>query len=220
MAPTSSTARQLLALRNSTGYFFSHHPCSQGHWSALRTLAGSCTQARTSGSSLSDHTNRPAAQPALCLSNQALPSSHPGTLSPSPWPISQHAPASLHTNAIQLTNFSPQLLHSTQQLHSHNLQRNINSGGARKVIEQQEADEKEQELLKAKQTKFDRSLGARKAKNAEHQSVIAHMSDVRTPRSLLHKSQQQKWEVQSASMLYICSCLCCVIAGFMSAGCV
>lgn len=78
------------------------------------------------------------------------------------------------------------------------------TGGARKVIEEQENDaekEKEQEPSK-NDTHFYRSLKARKAKSPEHQSVIAHMSDVRTPRSLLNKSQQHKWEVRPKVMLH------------------
>lgn len=78
------------------------------------------------------------------------------------------------------------------------------TGGARKQIELQEADEKEhreQEEAKAaelsgkRQTEFDKSLKKRDTKLTAHQSVIAHMSDVRTPRSLLHKSQAQVWDV-------------------------
>ncbi len=92
------------------------------------------------------------------------------------------------------------MLRTAPQPQFYNLQwqRHVSNGGARKIIEQQEADEKEQAQLKTKHTKFDRSLGARKAKRdraaaaAEHQSVIAHMSDVRTPRSLLNKPEQQK----------------------------
>ena len=88
------------------------------------------------------------------------------------------------------------LPHPASQLRTFHSQRHLSAGGARKVIEQQQQEEKkEQENLKAHQTQFDRSLGARKAKNAEHQSVIAHMSDVRTPRSLLNKSTKQTWEV-------------------------
>ncbi|DBB16706.1 TPA: hypothetical protein ACH3X3_014952 [Trebouxia sp. C0006] len=78
------------------------------------------------------------------------------------------------------------MLRTAPQPQFYNLQwqRHVSNGGARKIIEQQEADEKEQAQLKTKHTKFDRSLGARKAKRdraaaaAEHQSVIAHMSDV------------------------------------------
>ena len=83
-----------------------------------------------------------------------------------------------------------------------------NTGGARKVIEQQETnEEKEKEEEPSRNdTHFDRSLKARKAKNPEHQSVIAHMSDVRTPRSLLNKSQQQKWEVR-LTVMFTTACL-------------
>lgn len=73
-------------------------------------------------------------------------------------------------------------------------------GGARKVIDEQKKDEeKEKEKEPEPQpsdTHFDRSLKSRKAKNTEHQSVIAHMSDVRTPRSLLKSSEKLKWEVR------------------------
>lgn len=113
---------------------------------------------------------------------------HSSNQEPGDSPKNWRAPAGLHA-----LRTAPQ-----PQLHNLQWQRQVNNGGARKIIEQQEADEKEQTQLKTKQTKFDRSLGAHKAKTAEHQSVIAHMSDVRTPRSLLHKSQQQKWEVESA----------------------
>ena len=71
----------------------------------------------------------------------------------------------------------------------------VNAGGARKIIEQQQEEEQPQEKSKPHHTQFDKSLGARKAKTAQHQSVIAHMSDVRTPRSLLSKSTKQQWEV-------------------------
>ena len=78
------------------------------------------------------------------------------------------------------------------------------TGGARKNIELQEADEREhrqQEEEKAAkqsgsgQTEFDKSLKKRDSKLTAHQSVIAHMSDVRTPRSLLNKSKAQVWDV-------------------------
>ena len=92
-------------------------------------------------------------------------------------------------------------MHSTVQRFNHQLTRTVSTGGARKVSDEQrkdEAKEKEREKdhePKQSDTKFDRSLKARKAKNNEHQSVIAHMSDVRTPRSLLKSSEKQKWEV-------------------------
>lgn len=73
------------------------------------------------------------------------------------------------------------------------------TGGARKVIDEQQRDEEKQKEQEQEPThsgtKFDRSLKARKANNSEHQSVIAHMSDVRTPRSLLKSSEKMKWEV-------------------------
>lgn len=98
-------------------------------------------------------------------------------------------------------------MHSTVQRFNHQLTRTVSTGGARKVIDEQrkdEAKEKEREKdqePKQNDTKFDRSLKARKAKNTEHQSVIAHMSDVRTPRSLLKSSEKQKWEVGRITIL-------------------
>lgn len=73
------------------------------------------------------------------------------------------------------------------------------TGGARKIIDEQKKDEEKQKAKEQEAThsgtKFDRSMKARKANNSEHQSVIAHMSDVRTPRSLLKSSEKMKWEV-------------------------
>ncbi len=182
MAPFSSVARHLLSLRNSTSYFVSHHPCRPEHLVSCPSLDGFRAQAQTE---LPNCWHHPASIRAF---NSGSRSEEPG-YSPKGW----QAPAGLHTLRTQMLCTAPQ-----PQLHNLQWQRHVNNGGARKIIEQQEADEKEQTQLKTKQTKFDRSLGARKAKTAEHQSVIAHMSDVRTPRSLLNKSQQQKWEVESA----------------------
>lgn len=89
-----------------------------------------------------------------------------------------------------------------QHLRTFHQQHSISTGGARKVIEeQQKEEEQDPEKTKSHQTQFDRSLKSRKAKTAEHQSVIAHMSDVRTPRSLLNKSTKQSWEVSHKSSL-------------------
>ena len=89
---------------------------------------------------------------------------------------------------------------------TYQLARTVTSaGGARKVIDEQKKDEQKdkqkEEEPKSSDTKFDRSLKARKAKNTEHQSVIAHMSDVRTPRSLLKSSEKLKWEVSLITIL-------------------
>ena len=90
--------------------------------------------------------------------------------------------------------------HDTGSLFNYQLARTVTSaGGARKIIDEQKKDEEKDkqkdEEPQSSDTKFDRSLKARKAKNTEHQSVIAHMSDVRTPRSLLKSSEKLKWEV-------------------------
>ena len=89
-------------------------------------------------------------------------------------------------------------MHDTLLPFNHQLARTVTSGGgARKVIDEQKKDEekKKEPEPQPSDTHFDRSLKARKAKNTEHQSVIAHMSDVRTPRSLLKSSEKLKWEV-------------------------
>ena len=100
-------------------------------------------------------------------------------------------------------NFST---HDAGLLFNYQLVRTVtNAGGARKVIDEQEKDEGKDKQKdgepKSSDTKFDRSLKARKAKNTEHQSVIAHMSDVRTPRSLLKSSEKMKWEVVQITVL-------------------
>ncbi len=193
MAQLSSFARHLLPLRHSTGYFFAHHPCSQEHLTSVASVAGTYSRGHA-GLGLSDCTasrHQPASYHNVHTSCHILhcpsstpPHQHAGLLN-NHWPLSSHSPP-----LVQICCTAGQ-----KHLHSFHWQRQVNTGGARKVIEQQEQDEQEQAQLKAKQTKFDRSLGSRKAKTAEHQSVIAHMSDVRTPRSLLSKSAQQKWEV-------------------------
>lgn len=100
--------------------------------------------------------------------------------------------------------------HGTVLPFTYQLARTVTSaGGARKVIDEQKKDEQKdepkdeqkEEEPKSSDTKFDRSLKARKAKNTEHQSVIAHMSDVRTPRSLLKSSEKLKWEVSLITTL-------------------
>ncbi|DBA77137.1 TPA: hypothetical protein ACH3X1_009713 [Trebouxia sp. C0004] len=186
MALLSSVARHLLSLRNSTSYFVGHHPCRPEHLVSCSTLDGFRSQAQTE---LQNCWHQPALLRAFNTGTHNLLIAH-SSQAPGDSPEGWRAPAGLHALRTQMLRTAPQ-----PQLHNLQWQRKVNSGGARKIIEQQEADEKEQAQLKAKQTKFDRSLGARKAKTAEHQSVIAHMSDVRTPRSLLNKSQQQKWEV-------------------------
>ena len=187
MAPFSSVARHLLSLRNSTSYFVNHHPCRPEHLVSCSSLDGFRSQAQTESPKC---WYQPASLRAFSSGTRELLIAHrkqePGDSSKD-----RRAPAGLHALCTQMLDTAPQ-----PQLHNLQWQRHANNGGARKIIEQQEADEKEQAQLKTKQTKFDRSLGARKAKTAEHQSVIAHMSDVRTPRSLLNKSQQQMWEVE------------------------
>ena len=99
------------------------------------------------------------------------------------------------------------------------------TGGARKIIEEQQKDEEKQKEREQEpthsSTKFDRSLKARKANTSEHQSVIAHMSDVRTPRSLLKSSEKMKWEVGSIICSVARSCtdraLCVLIAKYAEA---
>lgn len=96
--------------------------------------------------------------------------------------------------------------HDAGLLFNYHLARTVtNAGGARKVIDEQEKDEEKEKQKdgepSSNHTKFDRSLKARKAKNTEHQSVIAHMSDVRTPRSLLKSSEKLKWEVVLTTVL-------------------
>ena len=219
MAPFSSVARHLLSLRNSTSYFVSHHPCRPEHLVFCSSLDCFRSQAQAQTESLNCW-HQPASLRAFNTGTCELLIAHsnqePGD-SPKDW----RAPAGLHALRTQMLCTAPR-----PQLHNLQWQRRINIGGARKIIEQQEADEKEQAQLKTKQSKFDRSLGSRKAKTAEHQSVIAHMSDVGTPRSLLNKSQQQKWEVEStppAAKLGVlnrevaihthtspgCACCCC-----------
>jgi len=188
MAPFSSVARHLLSLRNSTSYFVSHHPCRPEHLVSCSSLYGFRSQVQTE---LPNCWHQPASLRAFNTGTRELLITH-SSQEPGDSPKDWLAPAGLYALRTQMLRTAPQ-----PQLHNLQWQRQVNNGGARKIIEQQEADEKEQAQLKTKQTKFDRSLGARKAKNAEHQSVIAHMSDVRTPRSLLNKSQQQKWEVES-----------------------
>ena len=190
MAPFSSVARHLLSLRNSTSYFASHHPCRPEHLVSCSSLDGFRSQAQTE---LPHCWHQPASLRTFNTGTCELLIAHSSSQKPGDGLKDWQAPASLHALRTQMLRTAPQ-----PQSHNLQWQRHVNNGGARKIIEQQEADEKEQTQLKTKQTKFDRSLGARKAKTAEHQSVIAHMSDVRTPRSLLHKSQQQKWEVESA----------------------
>ncbi|KAA6417175.1 MAG: mitochondrial rna splicing [Trebouxia sp. A1-2] len=186
MALLSSVARHLLSLRNSTSYFASHHPCRPEHLVSTSSLDGFRSQAQRE---IPHCWHQPASLCAFKTGTRELLIAH-SSQEPGDSPKDWLAPAGLHAVCTQMLRTAPQ-----PQLHSFQWQRQVNNGGARKIIEQQEADEKEQAQLKSKQTKFDRSLGARKAKNAEHQSVIAHMSDVRTPRSLLNKSEQQKWEV-------------------------
>lgn len=106
----------------------------------------------------------------------------------------------------------------------------MGTGGARKVIELQEADEKEQHKQQQKeessedsvkrQTDFDKSLKKRETKLIAHQSVIAHMSDVRTPRSLLNKSQKQIWDVSSCVLLCMPGLLRFSISEKVSASCI
>ena len=191
----SCVVKHLLPFRNSTGYFFAHPPCIQKQFKLIASLAGSCSRAHV-GLSLSDcpgSRNQPASHPVFHTSSHSLPTNCLG-----PWqqhPESRHAEHLVLSDAktpvrLKLSRGSP-----PTALHRFCWQRPISSGGARKVVEQQAADEKEQAQLRGKQTKSDRFLGARKAKDAEHQSVIALMSDVRVPRSLLNKSAQQKWEV-------------------------
>lgn len=101
--------------------------------------------------------------------------------------------------------------HESKRGHQCQWQMHMGTGGARKVIELQEADEKEHQTDQKeaegsddgvrKETDFDKSLKKRESKLTAHQSVIAHMSDVRTPRSLLNKSQKQIWDV-SSQILY------------------
>ena len=190
MAPFSSVARHLLSLRNSTSYFASHHPCRPEHLVSCSSLDGFRSQAQTE---LPHCWHQPASLRTFNTGTCELLIAHSSSQKPGDGLKDWQAPASLHALRTQMLRTAPQ-----PQSHNLQWQRHVNNGGARKIIEQQEADEKEQAQLKTKQTKFDRSLGARKAKTAEHQSVIAHMSDVRTPRSLLNKSEQQKWEVESA----------------------
>ena len=100
--------------------------------------------------------------------------------------------------------------HESKRGHQYQWQMHMGTGGARKVIELQEADEKEHQTDQKqaegsddgvrKEMDFDKSLKKRESKLTAHQSVIAHMSDVRTPRSLLNKSQKQIWDVSSRTL--------------------
>ena len=116
-------------------------------------------------------------------------------------PFVWHRACSLHVQACKIKSPCRAISCNTSLLaHQWQWERTVtNVGGARKVIEEQKKDEEKDLESKRSDTQFDRSLKARKAKNPEHQSVIAHMSDVRTPRSLLNKSKQYKWEVSCLS---------------------
>lgn len=145
------------------------------------------------GSRVRGHTNHSVPgldlRPAVHKVNSALQ-----LLRQSIWQLTADADSTACYSVRHKQGFS---LHDTALPFNHQLARTFTSGGARKVIDEQKKDEKKEKEPEPQpsDTHFDRSLKSRKAKNTEHQSVIAHMSDVRTPRSLLKSSEKLKWEV-------------------------
>lgn len=185
MTQLSSAHWHIQMLRQRIGYYYvsNLHKCLQ--------FATTQTPSRSRGHS-SHSILGPVLPPAVQKVNVAL----------------QHLRQSMcHNTALSTTKACQPVLHrhvinahDAGLLFNYQLARTVTgAGGARKVIEEQKRDEEKDKQKanepQASDTKFDRSLKARKAKNSEHQSVIAHMSDVRTPRSLLKSSEKLKWEV-------------------------